>query len=231
MTVRKRMILLTAILVVGLAGQQAILGQVQRDARNRPSGLSRPLASIPKSLDRWSGRDEPANPDVLEMMNLDDHLQRVYSHPSGDEVVLWISHSKTSRDAYHYPSVCMQGAGWNEDESARQIQSVSIGTSSEPNIPQLRMRFTKSDQGEQYVYYWYYLIGESSIDQAMRALSQHARLFLRGRTNAGVTVEIFSRSPTVHLSRMDEFARLVADELVELIPEGSHPACTLGANF
>jgi hypothetical protein len=95
----------------------------------------------------------------------------------------------------------------------------------------LRMRFAKEDRRRQYVHYWYYLIGESPIDRAMREMSQSTRLFLRGRSNGSVTVEVFSQSESPDADLIDGFAAGVARELDGFLPGQTRAECALGANL
>ena len=235
MSVQSRLMLVVALLIVGLGGKSMLAHHLENLDEGRPSGPTRPLAELPVQIGDWVGSEFPANPEILDLMKLDDHLQRIYRHPSGEEVVLWISHSANSRDAYHYPTVCMQGNGWEEEESERATLPVMIHSSNnapdEPSMSQVRFRFKKEGEPRQFVYYWYYLIGESSIDEAMRRLSQSTRLFLRGRTNGSMTVEIFSRSEVADPALMDEFAKQVAVELDQFLPEKTRAESELGANL
>ncbi|MBX9652387.1 EpsI family protein [bacterium] len=235
MSIKNRLMWVVGFLVIGLGGQTLLARHLEMLDEGRPSGPTRPLAELPNQIGDWVGSELPANPEILAIMKLDDYLQRVYRHPSGEEVVLWISHSSNSRDAYHYPTVCMQGNGWEEEESLRATLAVTLPPKEQENreesLSQVRFRFVKEGQPRQFVYYWYYLIGESSIDEAMRRLSHSTRLFLRGRTNGSMTVEIFSRSEVTDPVLMDEFAKKVALELNAFLPEKTRAECELGANL
>jgi len=234
MSIRNRLMWVVGFLVIGLGGQTLLARHLEKLDEGRPSGPTKPLAELPNQIGDWTGSESPANPEILAIMKLDDYLQRVYRHPSGEEVVLWISHSSNSRDAYHYPTVCMQGNGWEEEESLRATLPVQLpakGPGDAGSLSQVRFRFVKEGQPRQFVYYWYYLIGESSIDEAMRRLSHSTRLFLRGRTNGSMTVEIFSRSEVTDPALMDAFAKQVALELNAFLPEKTRAECELGANL
>lgn len=225
---RSRVVLAVVLLSLGAGGRVALARQFH--GSDTPQTLHRGLSEFPKQLGAWSGVDETPRKEVLDMMKLDDYLQRVYRHSTGQEVVLWISFSKTSRDQYHYPTVCMEGSGWTEEESERKLMNVVIPGRAERNVSPLRMRFVKPDRGRQYVYYWYYLIGERDIDRAMRTLSRTTRFFLRGRSNASATVEIFTQSPTVDVELVDDLARRIAIELDHWMPDEAWSQSLLGAN-
>lgn len=227
MKLNARLLVVVLVLLAGL-GSKSLLAR-RLDARDdaAQAALTKPLAQLPYRIGDWVGRDEPPAPEVLEMMKLDDYLQRAYRHPSGQHAVLWVGFSKTSRDQYHYPTVCMTGRGWTEDESERAVQPSGAAAGGS----RVRFRFHREDRGRQYVYYWYYLLGESAVDRALRRLSERARIFLRGRSNASATVEIFSQSPSPNVEALDEFARNVARELHGFLPPDAAPQARLGANL
>lgn len=230
MSTPSRWMILLGFLLVARIGQSWIGGAVESIDEGRPKGLTRPLSSFPLKIDQWVGEDETPRAEVIAVMKDDEYLQRVYRHPTGIEVVLFLCHSHSSRDAYHYPTVCMTGRGWTEEESERTTID-SDPTGQRVPAPKTRFRFINERKDRQWVYYWYYLIGESPIDEAMRRLSQSSRLFLRGRTNAGLTVELFSGQAHGEVEQIDRFARRVAEELEPLLPEKTRGECELGANL
>jgi EpsI family protein len=238
------------LLLVARVGQSWIGQVVESIDQGRPKQLLRPLTDFPRQFDQWTSEDQTPRPEVVAAMKDDQFLQRVYRHPSGAEVTLFLCHSTSSRDAYHYPTVCMTGRGWTEEESQRATLDAEAADPSK-RIPKTRFRFINEREDRQLVYYWYYLIGESQIDQAMRELSQSSRLFLRGRTNAGLTVELFSGSTSPvgpqagsttpvgpnsdsinrQLDLIDQFARQVAEHLAPMLPAHTRAECELGANL
>ncbi|MBY0588062.1 EpsI family protein [bacterium] len=225
-----RWMLLIALLAVARIGQSWIGGVVETIDEGRPKELVRPLESFPKRIDDWTSEDQMPRPEVVAALKDDRFLQRIYRHPSGLEVTLFFCHSTSGRDAYHYPTVCMTGRGWTEEESQRTTLDIDQIDAVLP-APKTRFRFINDRKDRQLVYYWYYLIGESRIDEAMRRLSQSSRLFLRGRTNAGLTVEIFSGTTSSRTEEIDRFASRVAEELVPMLPPHTRGECELGANL
>lgn len=223
---RGRLVAALAILLIGVGGQFVLARQVARLRSPASECLARPLAEFPDRIGPWVGADLAINPKIVSDIKIDDYLQRVYTDPSGERLVLWMSFSTRSTDQYHYPTVCMQGAGWREDESQR----ARLAADSPGAATMHRLWFAKPERA-QLVYYWYYLIGEDGVDRWMRQFSQASRAFLRGRRNASLTVEVFSQSQPPDAALLDEFARQVAERLREVVPEGSEMACELGANY
>jgi EpsI family protein len=222
------------VLFVGAGGKLLLAHQIS-DLRNRERAtLARPFAEFPRTVGLWTSSDIATNPQILRDIKSDDHLEREYVHPTGERLVLWFNYSDRSRDQYHYPTVCLEGAGWEEEEARRQQIVVGPETNGasagmQP-VPMIRMFFTKQAEPK-YVHYWYYLLGEDPVDRAMRRLSQYARVFLRGRQNASVTVEVFSASPKPDRKLLDEFAAQVAVELHRWMPPKTEASCELGATY
>lgn len=230
---RWRLALAVGLFVAGAAGKN-ILASYVADLRTKETGrIERKLADFPKTIGEWTGTDVPANPIMLQDIKSDDHVNRVYTHPSGERAVLWFNYSGRSLDQYHYPTVCMEGAGWQEDESQRKTVAFPGLTPPRPDAPKpsyCSMYFSRNQERE-YVLYWYYLIGEDPIDRTMRSASRYARVFLRGRQNPSLTVEVFSQSANPDPKRLDEFAALVAKELEHWTPPGTETCCELGATY
>lgn len=243
--VRRRLILALVLLAAGTGGQMVLGRHVEKWREVENEQLQKPLAQFPDRLGHWVGTELAVDPGMIKGIKIDDYLQRVYVHPSGERLVLWMSYSGRSLDQYHYPTVCMQGSGWVEDEVRRACLScpsseaanqetieldASSTSVSDSRVPVTRMLFNRR-QSRQYVYYWYYLIGEDQIDQVMRRFTQVSRVFLRGRRNASLTVEVFSQSAHPDPKLLDEFVKLATVHIDEWMPPGTLAACDLGANY
>ena len=231
---RARLVILLSLLVGGLVGEKAVAELLSHRRSTLALELRRPLAEFPYRIGAWVGADTEIDPRIIADIKVDEYLKRTYAHPSGERLTLWISYSRRSSDQYHYPTVCMRGTGWTEDQSRRARLTTSESTAGGEGIttpePILRMFFERGQQ-RQMVHYWFYLIGEDPVDRWMRRLSRGARAFLRGRRNASVTVEIFDLAPAPNGTLRDDFARAVAASLEATMPEGTERASELGADF
>jgi EpsI family protein len=190
--------------------------------------LLRPLAEIPYEMGAWRGVDIPADPQMIADIKIDQYLERRYLHPSGQQVIVWMSYSDRSADQYHYPTVCMAGVGWAEVEHERKLL---VGKEDDVSVPSMyRLRFER-DGSIQSIHYWYYLFGEGPFDRWMRSLSRTSRAFLRGRRNGSLTVEIFSQSPRPDDALIGDLARELAATLAEWVPAATETDCVLGATY
>lgn len=208
---RKSLALAILLLASGLGGRFAFAQWLAESRATDSVTLRRPLGEFPERIDAWFGTDVPADPMMIRDIKIDEYLQRAFVHPSGERVMLWMSYSKRSTDQYHYPTVCMRGAGWTESREARETVRIDGQASA------MRFAFTRASEC-QLVYYWYYLLGEESLDRWMRQLGKGARGFLRGRRNGSMTVEIFGLSERPDAKLLDDFARRVSEELATWLP-------------
>ncbi len=73
------------------------------------------LAEIPNLIDRWQGEDLEVESDIAEMLDADFNVQRVYQHPVGGFVWLYVGYYGTERGGRpeHTPWACYPSNGWN----------------------------------------------------------------------------------------------------------------------
>lgn len=74
-----------------------------------------PLLALPRDLDGWNGVDVPLEESVESMLRADANVQRVYRHPLGEIVSLYVGYYGTDRGGRpeHTPEVCYRSQGWN----------------------------------------------------------------------------------------------------------------------
>ena len=109
-----------------------------------------PLASLPVSIGGWQARDVPLEDSVEQELRADCNVQRVYGHPAGDTIVLYIGYYGTERGGRpeHVPQACYAGAGWGI-EAARRIVA-------DPASGRRVNEFVAERDGERrLVHYWY----------------------------------------------------------------------------
>lgn len=109
-----------------------------------------PLAALPDRIASWQGQDVPLETAVESMLRADFNLQRVYAHPLGGRVWLYIGYYGTERGGRpeHTPAACYRAHGW-AIESRRQLNVAGV--------PGLRVNEYVVGQGgdRQLVHFWY----------------------------------------------------------------------------
>lgn len=89
--------------------------------------LLQPLRELPRALDRWQGRDEPAlAPDILNVLGVDQYVNRTFHAPGEPFVSLYVGYYQSQRegDTMHSPLNCLPGAGWQPVTTERLTLSL-----------------------------------------------------------------------------------------------------------
>ena len=133
-----------------------------------PTLIREPFSRFPLQLGEWQGRDLEMDEDVLDLLNLSDHLMRAYSAPRGDgagpgpladgarqdasPVWMYVGYYGSQRTGatYHSPKNCLPGGGW-QFRSAEAVAGVI------PGAPEARVNRVVIEKGldRQVILYWY----------------------------------------------------------------------------
>lgn len=104
-------------LTIGLALVVLAAGAVSWDVylRTPLSVRAESLSEIPIQIDRWSGEDLEVESGVAEMLDADFNVQRIYEHPVGGFLWLYVGYYGTQRGGRpeHTPWACYPSNGWN----------------------------------------------------------------------------------------------------------------------
>jgi EpsI family protein len=80
------------------------------------------LASFPKQVGAWVGRDTELQPGVVEILGPGEFLARIYTRaPKEPYIDLFTAYFPTQRtgNTIHSPQNCLPGAGWTPREGSR----------------------------------------------------------------------------------------------------------------
>jgi EpsI family protein len=109
-----------------------------------------PLLALPHAVDAWSAVDVPLDGSVESILRADANVQRLYAHPSGERVSLYVGYYGTDRGGRpeHTPEVCYRSQGW--DVLERRVLDV-------PGAPGLRANeYLVDNQGRRdLVLFWF----------------------------------------------------------------------------
>ena len=212
----RRILLCLGLLSLGLV---ADVGLEFANHCDRPEPGAK-LATIPMSLGRWVGRDEPVAPDIIERAQTDDWINRVYEDPSqpGRTLTLWMNYSRTGLNMRHSPEVCLPSGGWTKIESATRI--LQVASPGGQTIPVTRLGYGQAEL-VQGIGFWYYIFGEGPVERWVRRLPITSRSS-HGRTTrgSGLTVEVFCPGDVdPDGEALIEFASALLTELEPILPE------------
>lgn len=139
---------LTVLLCIALASVGAFAWWLQL----RPSLEPEPeaLGTLPHEIRGWRGEEIPLEATVESVLQADYNVQRVYLHPTGRPIWLYIGYYGTARGGRpeHTPRGCYTGAGWGI-ESSRIIEHG-------PQPPHQATEYlVERDGRRRLVHYWF----------------------------------------------------------------------------
>jgi len=122
-----------------------------------------PFSALPLELPGgWSGRPDRLDREVLDALQLDDHLITNYARPGQPWVNLYSAYyaSQSGGASSHSPRTCIPGGGWHMDALQRVERRLPSGASLAVN----RAVIQKGEQ-RQLVYYWFDQRGRQLTDE------------------------------------------------------------------
>jgi len=121
-------------------------------SHGEPVSLGHPLANFPSAIDSWRGQDLPLDQDVLNLIAVDDYVNRFYQNPDQPPVLLYIGYYKSQRtgQTIHSPKNCLPGAGWEPVESGFMDLTAPDGSRARVNSYVIEKGLHR-----QIVLYWY----------------------------------------------------------------------------
>jgi EpsI family protein len=192
-------------------------------AIDRSSGVQavpalQPLATIPTSIDGWSGRDLPAwDESVVKVLGADEYVNRRYLREGTAVADLYVGYygSQKQGDAIHSPQNCLPGSGW-EPVSEERVNLTVPG----PGTIRVNRYVVQKDLDKQVVLYWYQgrgrVIASEYTNRAYLIFDS-----LRLRRNDGALVRVMSPVLTTTDAAAKEaaaFAASVFPRLAQVIP-------------
>jgi EpsI family protein len=173
------------------------------------------LATLPRRIDGWEGRDIPLEAVVESELRADANLQRVYHGPSGEVLWLYVGYYGTGRGGRpeHTPRGCYTGAGWGIESAGSLVAGRDL---------RVNEYLVERDGLRQLVHFWYRshrrtgMLGglDQNVDRLLGRL-------LEGRAD-GALIRISTSVRDVDLadarSRLVGFARALDPLLAERWP-------------
>lgn len=159
--------------------------------------LREPLAACPVLMGDWSGREAaPFDERTLEVLGVDEYINRVYATPAGGVVSLYVGYYGSQRqgDTIHSPLNCLPGAGWLPVQTGRVRVNVPPTPAGGP-APDGRIEVNRFviEKGldRQLVLYWYQSRGRVVASEYWGRFYLMADAIRRNRTD-GAMVRVIS---------------------------------------
>jgi len=108
------------------------------------------LGDLPWHIDAWSAVDVPLDSTVESILRADYNVQRVYQHPVGPAIALYVGYYGTDRGGRpeHTPWVCYPNAGW----SIIARRTVSVDPERGLRVNEIEV---DNEGNRQLVHFWY----------------------------------------------------------------------------
>lgn len=168
------------------------------------------LSQMPCVVDAWQcSGDTPLDRESLEVLRVDDYLNRSYVDRDGRRAALFVGYYASQRqgDTIHSPLNCLPGSGWEPLRSA----SVDLSRDGVP-LPAKEMLVQKG-LDRQVVVYWYQGRGRRIADDYMNKLWLVVDAMRLGRSDGGIV-----RVVAPGADAAERFARAIAPRLSAYLP-------------
>ena len=203
-------ILASLIVLVGLCGTHLSGHEVPVQRRS--------LSAFPTEVGDWHSTGEEAlEDDVLQVLGVDEYVNRTYLDRAGIPLSLYIGYYASQRQGstIHSPQHCLPGSGWQPVESSR-IRVTAGGLT----FPVNRYVIEKG-MDRQVVYYWYQGRGRIvANDYANKfwLMLDAARLHRTNGSLVRIVVPLSSRRPADADLAAADFSRDIAPRLTAYLP-------------
>ena len=188
--------------------------------------LRQSLDGLPMRLADWQGRrSADMDQKTLNVLGVDDYIQRVYYRKNMPAVSLYIGYYESQRagDTMHSPMNCMPGSGWNPVRNER----ISIPVNNGEIIKVNRITIEKGAVS-QVVLYWYQSHGRVIASEYMGKIYTVLDALRTSRTDAAL-IRIISPVPDNAPSKAEaeieaeretvEFTQALFPLLADYLPE------------
>jgi len=145
----------TILLTIALAIQS--VGYYAAEFRDEKIPAIRPLQEFPGKVPGWQViRETPVEKEVLDVLQADDTMNRLYADPSGSRAAnLFVAFFKSQRTGrwVHSPKNCLPGAGWEPSESG--FISIAVPRNGSPSQITINRYIVARGDEKSVVLYWY----------------------------------------------------------------------------
>ena len=146
------------------------------------------LGELPRQLNGWSAVDIEVDQGVADMLRADAHVQRIYRHPHGYMIYVYIGYYGTERGGTpeHTPEICYPAQGWTIVQDERIPISETEGL--------WAREFLVEKEGEnRLVHFWYRTPTATGITSTMSLRLHHFWRRITSNRGDGALVRLSTR--------------------------------------
>ena len=174
--------------------------------------IARPLEEFPMTIGAWQAADtQTMQPDVVELLNVDDYILRNYRDPDGRVVNVYVSYfAYTDRTkGYHSPLNCMPGSGWDiADTTPREVKP-----SGAPDQFTVNRLLLQKGAARQVSLYWYQCRGRILHNEYQERIYRVLDSIFKNRTD-GAFVRLIATNSEQESARDTAMLRDLAARLI-----------------
>jgi EpsI family protein len=181
------------------------------------------LALFPMQLGGWRGQTAYLDPQTLEVLGADDHLNASFVKGAHRvELTLTYYHALNGGNGgIHSPEVCLPAGGWEVSEWSRT--PVPVAGEVEPGLIVNRAVIQKGSY-RQLVYYWFEQRGtRTASDYAAKFLSLRDTV-ATGRSDGGLVRLVTPIGHTEGLASAEARLAAIMQQIVPMLPRYFPPA-------
>jgi EpsI family protein len=190
--------------------------------RNVSSGISVPLQknieNFEPQIGPWKGGPhQPFEPIILDVLRVDDYLNRVYYNEAGDWISLYIGYFRDQKEGetIHSPRNCMPGSGWNFTQNQVVTFDVDNVEGKYPIKLQAIKAILVNGEDRMLTYYWYQSRGRFLTSEYWHKIYLVLDSILYNRTD-GALVRVLT--PLPEGKDFDKIDVQVKDFIVKFVP-------------
>jgi EpsI family protein len=128
---------------------------IQRVPHGKTMSLQKDIENFELQIGSWKGGPHSSfDPKVLDVLRVDDYLNRTYYNEAGEWISLYVGYFRDQKEGetIHSPRNCMPGSGWNFTQN--QVVTFDI-EGKEPLTFQVLRSVLVSGEERMLTYYWY----------------------------------------------------------------------------
>lgn len=194
-------------------------------SRSEPVPPRQALALFPLQLGDWKGGGNvPFEPKVMQVLKLDDFLNREYRDTARRPLALYIGYYATQRtgETAHSPLNCLPGNGWEPVKIG--TLDVEVEQAGRPRLIRISRYVVQKGIDQQVVLFWYQSHGRVMYSEYATKLFLIADSIRLNRTDGAivrVVAPIARTQPDEALTeqRAVSFVRTVFPRLEEYLPQ------------
>ena len=179
---------------------------------------SRNFDTFPRTIGSWQGRMDQFDPEVYNILGVDDSILMNFRSPDNRYVNLYVGfyQSQKEGDLIHSPKNCMPGAGWNIVKS--RIEPVHFPETGKA-MKVILLELEKGSQ-KQLVLYWFQSRGRIISSEYWQKIWLVIDSITKSRTDGSFVrlIAPVGDSKEKALETLKSFARLISPHLNEYIP-------------